>query len=374
VNEAASLSYTFTFDDFGYIDDVIFDWDAEVEYSGEAVRNSDYSITTDFGTSSITVTFEAIDDNLLENVEDAVLNLTGYIEWIAPSSDGSTFYTNILGDMIGGQLERESIAETLTVNINSLPTPANQDVYVLAGSDTPVLNLLNEPVDGNQETVTAVPETVSKGGFSVRIDENGDVVVTEVPDSISSISHTYTVVDDLGAEASASINIATTTLYLINPGPTLFLTDGESAPTFNFRLSNPIKQSVEISATLSRGGFGRDVELLTATIPAGETSVNAELIRVLNNHEDLEPIQSDSITISATVSGNVVPFSVGSQSSDEHSFEIELTDRVTAGLEQASLAEAFDIEPPPKKWSAPKIRKTEDLRWQLRDPSPKRLS
>ncbi|MFV1876196.1 hypothetical protein [Nioella sp.] len=31
-------------------------------------------------------------------------------------------------------------------------------------------------------------------------------------------------------------------------------------------------------------------------------------------------------------------------------------------------------EPPPMKWSAPIIRKAEDLRWPLRDPSPKRLS
>jgi site-specific DNA recombinase len=31
-------------------------------------------------------------------------------------------------------------------------------------------------------------------------------------------------------------------------------------------------------------------------------------------------------------------------------------------------------EPPPLKWSVPIVRKTEDLRWPLRDPSPKRLS
>jgi len=31
-------------------------------------------------------------------------------------------------------------------------------------------------------------------------------------------------------------------------------------------------------------------------------------------------------------------------------------------------------EPPPKKWSAPIVRKAEDQRWPLRDPSPKRLS
>ena len=31
-------------------------------------------------------------------------------------------------------------------------------------------------------------------------------------------------------------------------------------------------------------------------------------------------------------------------------------------------------EPPPLKWSAPIVRKAEDHRWRLRDPSPKRLS
>ncbi len=31
-------------------------------------------------------------------------------------------------------------------------------------------------------------------------------------------------------------------------------------------------------------------------------------------------------------------------------------------------------EPPPLKWSAPMIRKAEDQRWPLKDPSPKRLS
>ena len=34
----------------------------------------------------------------------------------------------------------------------------------------------------------------------------------------------------------------------------------------------------------------------------------------------------------------------------------------------------FPIEPPPLKWSAPIVRKAEDLRWPLRDQSPKRLS
>jgi hypothetical protein len=32
------------------------------------------------------------------------------------------------------------------------------------------------------------------------------------------------------------------------------------------------------------------------------------------------------------------------------------------------------VEPPPLKWSVPIVGKTEDLRWPLRDPSPKRLS
>ena len=35
---------------------------------------------------------------------------------------------------------------------------------------------------------------------------------------------------------------------------------------------------------------------------------------------------------------------------------------------------SFPIEPPPLKWSAPIVRKAEDLRWPLRDQSPKRLS
>ena len=34
----------------------------------------------------------------------------------------------------------------------------------------------------------------------------------------------------------------------------------------------------------------------------------------------------------------------------------------------------FEPEPPPLKWSAPIVRKAEDHRWLLRDPSPKRLS
>jgi hypothetical protein len=32
------------------------------------------------------------------------------------------------------------------------------------------------------------------------------------------------------------------------------------------------------------------------------------------------------------------------------------------------------VEPPPLKWSDPIVRKTEDQRWPLRDPSLKRLS
>jgi len=40
----------------------------------------------------------------------------------------------------------------------------------------------------------------------------------------------------------------------------------------------------------------------------------------------------------------------------------------------SGLGRRDDAEPPPLKWSAPIVRKAEDQRWPLRDPSPKRLS
>jgi DNA-binding NarL/FixJ family response regulator len=48
-----------------------------------------------------------------------------------------------------------------------------------------------------------------------------------------------------------------------------------------------------------------------------------------------------------------------------------------SGLPEWASSKGSDFtgrEPPPMKWSAPIIRKAEDLRWPLRDPSPKRLS
>ena len=39
-----------------------------------------------------------------------------------------------------------------------------------------------------------------------------------------------------------------------------------------------------------------------------------------------------------------------------------------------SLSANIAVEPPPLKWSDPIVRKTEDQRWPLRDPSLKRLS
>ena len=41
-------------------------------------------------------------------------------------------------------------------------------------------------------------------------------------------------------------------------------------------------------------------------------------------------------------------------------------------IESTLAAQSF--EPPPMKWSAPIVRKAEEQRWLLRDPSPKRLS
>ena len=43
-------------------------------------------------------------------------------------------------------------------------------------------------------------------------------------------------------------------------------------------------------------------------------------------------------------------------------------------ISQVLLGKLDSIEPPPLKWSAPIVRKAEDHRWLLRDPSPKRLS
>ena len=50
--------------------------------------------------------------------------------------------------------------------------------------------------------------------------------------------------------------------------------------------------------------------------------------------------------------------------------EGQLSEEIT--FEPSNLVGVF--EPPPMKWSAPMIRKAEDHRWRLRDPSPKRLS
>ena len=48
---------------------------------------------------------------------------------------------------------------------------------------------------------------------------------------------------------------------------------------------------------------------------------------------------------------------------------------VTSALRASIVLKAeAGPEPPPLKWSAPIIRKAEDHRWRIRDPSPKRLS
>ena len=62
-------------------------------------------------------------------------------------------------------------------------------------------------------------------------------------------------------------------------------------------------------------------------------------------------------------------------------FGLELMTIIRAHLANAEwklfddmINEVDGVEPPPLKWSAPPPRKAEDLRWPLRDQSPKRLS
>ena len=62
-------------------------------------------------------------------------------------------------------------------------------------------------------------------------------------------------------------------------------------------------------------------------------------------------------------------------------FGLELMTIIRAHLANAEwklfddmINEVDGVEPPPLKWSAPIVRKAEDLRWPLRDQSPKRLS
>ena len=214
----------------------MFEWDASVTYGGEALRNVDYTVSTNESITSVEVTFSATDDGIIENVEDAVLALNGYIDWIAPDKGAGAFYQNILGELVFGELERVPISETLTVSINSLPNPVDQQIFAITGSDEPLLNLLEQPVDGDQESVSAKAENFSDSGFSISILENGDVVVTDAPDEVASTTVSYTVMDEFGAEAQAELTVSTATLLLRNPSTQLILTEGVAAPTFDFQL------------------------------------------------------------------------------------------------------------------------------------------
>jgi len=116
VSEGRSISRIITFDDFGYIDSTIHDWDVtDYSFSGTATKGVDYTWGHDLSLSGLNLMFSAILDELDELNEQAVLSYSGYITWIAPGSGGT--YQNLNGDLVSGTLQTEPISGSVTITI-----------------------------------------------------------------------------------------------------------------------------------------------------------------------------------------------------------------------------------------------------------------
>ena len=121
VAEGDTIYETVTFDDFGFIDDVVFDWDVtSVNFDGDATLGQDYTINSVLTETDLQITFSAESDGEFEGTETALVTIVGYIDYVAPpgtNGEAGTFYTNVNDEFVFGVLVREPIGGTVQVDI-----------------------------------------------------------------------------------------------------------------------------------------------------------------------------------------------------------------------------------------------------------------
>ena len=343
VNEGDTLEYTFTFDDFGFSQDVVFDFDASFTTSGSASEGSDYSATYSVGDTGIATQFTAFTDTTPEDDEIAEFHLTGYIEWIAPAEAGAgNFYENLDGVQVYGTLQRDPISEFLNVTINSAPAGSTQQIVTMdASAETVVGNVLTGFSDGGGESFIVTPTTFSGGGVSGRVEASGDVIVTSVSSTgPADISFGFDVVDARGGRTSSTQQLTIATL-LISPQNTVSLIEGQQPTPFEYTLSAPINGSISINIELSPGGFATELAVLPVTLSGQTTSGSFTAFDVFQDSE-LENTGLGTARITAAYNGEPIPFFWGGVRGTSHSFSLELRDRVTAGLEVTRVSQGAE--------------------------------
>ncbi|MEY8841843.1 calcium-binding protein [Cribrihabitans sp. XS_ASV171] len=118
LTEGESNSEIVTFDDIGFSEAVVLDWNVtNVSYSGDATEGQDFTVSSTLTEAGLRISVSAIDDNLVEATETVTATVSGYVEWAAPAGGNGEFYTNVSGDLVYGIATVENLSDTITLRI-----------------------------------------------------------------------------------------------------------------------------------------------------------------------------------------------------------------------------------------------------------------
>ncbi len=194
----------------GSLDDVIAGIEiSAVATSEDAIEEEDYTFSYSFGEVQ-SITFTAVDDDIVENDEDVTVRVLGTIDWIVPNDLSSIEQQNILGGFVPGDLVTSSFDITANLVINSAPEGDPDPItdYTFTGPEI-IGNVLTNFADGSGESFSAVPTTFDNGVVSGEILANGDL---SIQSSIAAFDDTvfvpFEVIDARGATTSSQQEIA----------------------------------------------------------------------------------------------------------------------------------------------------------------------
>lgn len=336
VNEGEQESFTISYSDFGIDPSLVFDLEAEPRYSGEAVHQTDYSVSTSIGSTSLFGTISGIVDDELEGIETGTINLVGTLTLIRPGNT-STFYENIAGIDVEGSLYTVSVDRDWEIEVNSAPIGNPVDItYIGSGGDTAVINLIDQITDGPGEMITIDSRPITFTGITGRVEASGDVILTSVGNANDGFTFDYTARDGDGAQAELQQFIRVSHLTLTNIGSSLIVVEGKEDPIFTFNLSAPVESDVTITASIAPTGFENDVALFEGNISAGTTSGDLRLLSALSD-DVLEGVDVGTLTLIATSGGQDVAIN----GETELNIALEVWDEVRSAIPPAASEEGF---------------------------------
>ena len=331
---------TILLDDFIYSGDysLLFEIEASLSFSGEAVLGQDYFLGYAFTDGGILVSIRGVNDDFLEGIETGLIDIAISVITIVPGKTGRS-YQNELGTWVEGSLSTAMTTLQREVEINSAPVGMLEALtYVGEGGTDIVANLAPFVQDGPGEVVSFEPTTFRIQGVRGEVDAAGRLRILAVsPTAPDSVTVDVVVMDDGGARATLQQVIHIARLSLVDEPSSMIIYEGRELDPFNFQLSHAIDDAIQISVVLTPIAGGDEVELFSATLNAGETELSFVPLRALEDKK-LEFASAFRLSFKATIGSQDVE--IGGL--NEAGIPVQIWDKALTPSELPYWADGFE--------------------------------